>query len=267
MNEKERESAESFLIGRFAEDVGARVDIPSDAEDRWRLLRSLMNVRPPMEDDPEILSVQDAYLSDIIAGRGITNADSLQYRGGMCVWRGDITSLRCDAIVNAANSAMLGCFSPCHGCIDNTIHTYAGVQLRAECARIMDGAKEPTGHARITGAYNLPCGHVIHTVGPIVDGEPTPEDRRDLGSCYESCMDLAASHGLRTVAFCCISTGVYGFPQREAAEIAVSTVKRRLEEHPDMRVVFDVFTDRDEMIYHDLLGRCHWNLGGMGLRR
>ena len=255
MNDDERREAESFLIGRFAEDVGVRVDIPSDPEARWRLLRSLMNLRPPMRTDDDVLAVQDAYLRDAAERKGIVDVDSLAFRDGMCVWRGDITTLRCDAIVTAANGGMLGCFSPCHGCIDNAIHTYAGVQLRAECAVMMGGGEEPPGRARISGAYNLPCSHVIHTVGPIVRGTLTDEDRELLRSCYGSCLDLAHSNGLRTVAFCCISTGVFGFPQRDAAEIAVDAVRGFLAGHDDMRVVFDVFTDADESIYGHLLGR------------
>ena len=254
MDDDERREAESLLIRSFAEDVGARVGVPADPEERWRLLRSLMNVRLPMHTDASIIAVQDRYLRDAIERKGIVDADSLEFEYGMCVWRGDITTLRCDAIVNAANSGMLGCFSPCHGCIDNAIHTYAGVQLRAECAEIMHGEHEPTGRARITGAYNLPCSHVIHTVGPIVQGRLTENDKEMLRSCYLSCLELAHANDLRTIAFCCISTGVFGFPQREAAEIAVDMVRGFLAGHDGMRVVFDVFTDSDEAIYHGLLG-------------
>jgi O-acetyl-ADP-ribose deacetylase (regulator of RNase III) len=187
-------------------------------------------------------------------------------KGGHCrpladpclrLWRGDITTLAADAIVNAANSQMLGCWVPGHFCIDNAIHSYAGVQLRAECARVMaaQGHEEATGLAKVTAAYNLPAQHVIHTVGPIADGHPTDLHRRQLASCYESCLDLAGSLGLRSLAFCCISTGVFGFPQREAAQIAVRTVRAWLDgADAGMTVVFNVFGDEDERIYQELLG-------------
>ena len=173
------------------------------------------------------------------------------------LWRGDITTLAVDAIVNAANSQMLGCWVPGHHCIDNAIHTYSGVQLRAECARLMEeqGAEEPTGMAKITPAYNLPCKRVIHTVGSIANGNPTNLHRAQLASCYTNCLGLAASEGLASIAFCCISTGVFGFPQREAAQIAVRTVKEWLGSHgSEMRVVFNVFSKTDERIYRELLG-------------
>lgn len=173
------------------------------------------------------------------------------------LWRGDITTLAVDAIVNAANSQMLGCWVPGHHCIDNAINTYSGVQLRAECARLMEeqGAEEPTGMAKITPAYNLPCKRVIHTVGPIANGNPTNLHRAQLASCYTNCLGLAASEGLASIAFCCISTGVFGFPQREAAQIAVRTATEWLGSHDsEMRVVFNVFSETDERIYQEPLG-------------
>ena len=243
-----------LLIRSFADDDGVRVDIPVDPGDRWNLLRSLMNVRMPLPVDREVMEVQDRVLSSIIRDRGIVDVDDLEFNGGVCVWKGDITCLRCDAIVNAANSGMLGCFVPCHRCIDNAIHTYAGVQLRLECAEMMDGRQEPTGSARITFAYNLLCRHVIHTVGPIVNGPLTAEHESLLRSCYRSCLELASEEGLETVAFCCISTGEFRFPNWRAAEIAVDEVRSFLKDHDGMRIVFDVFKEVDDEIYRELLG-------------
>lgn len=250
----DRRTDEGTLIRAFAADVGADVRVPEDPSERWTLLRSLMNVRAPTPVPEDVLEVQDDYLRGISEERGVTDADSLEYRDGIALWRGDITTLRCGAIVNAANSGMLGCFVPCHRCIDNAIHTYAGVQLRLECASIMRGRREPVGRAVVTGAYNLPCDHVIHTVGPMVGDRVTPEDAEALRSCYRSCLEAAEGCGAGTVAFCCISTGEFRFPNRPAAEIAVSEVRRYLSDHPGLRVVFDVFKEEDHEIYRELLG-------------
>ena len=171
--------------------------------------------------------------------------------------RNDITTMKVDAIVNAANSQMLGCFVPCHGCIDNAIHTYAGMQLRLECAEIMrkQGHEEETGHAKITGGYNLPCRYVLHTVGPIVSGTLTKEHEQQLASCYRSCLDLAAENNCESLAFCCISTGEFHFPNEKAAEIAVETVKQWQARHPQqLEVIFNVFKNSDREIYEQLLG-------------
>ena len=171
--------------------------------------------------------------------------------------QGDITTLAVDAIVNAANSQMLGCWQPNHLCIDNAIHTYAGVQLRIECAELMrrQGHLEPTGSAKITAAWNLPSKHVIHTVGPICPGEPGERECSELASCYRSCLDMAAAHKLGSIAFCGISTGVFGFPAQRASRIAVATVREWLDAHPDtdIDVVFNVFSERDEALYEELL--------------
>ena len=172
--------------------------------------------------------------------------------------QGDITRLRVDAIVNAANAQMLGCFHPLHRCIDNAIHSAAGVQLREECHRLMlqQGHPEPTGRAKITKAYNLPCKYVIHTVGPIIpNGIPTAFQKEQLASCYHNIMACADENGLESVAFCCISTGEFRFPNQLAAEIAVQTVKDYLTEHPDCsvkQVVFNVFKDEDKRIYEGI---------------
>lgn len=234
------------------------ITVPADQADRRRLLRALMNVRPPRPVSDEFLCVQDEYLQKRLAERGVTHIKDLTpVEPGICLWKGDITTLAADAIVNAANSRLLGCFAPCHGCIDNAIHTYAGVQLRLECARIMAAQKteEPAGRAKITRAYNLPCRHVLHTVGPIVCGNVTQQNRAELAGCYRSCLELAAADGLDSVAFCCISTGEFRFPNQEAAEIAVETVRAWQREHPDtMQVIFNVFKETDYDIYREILG-------------
>lgn len=233
------------------------IQIPRDVDQQKQLLRSLLNVRRPGEIGSEFLTVQDEYLAE--ENRGVTDLASLfPIKKGVYLWQGDITTLRCDAIVNAANSGMTGCYIPCHRCIDNCIHTYAGIQLRLDCARIMaeQGHEEPTGQAKITPAYNLPCQYVIHTVGPIIYERITEEDRTLLASCYRSCLVLAERHGLRSIAFCCISTGEFHFPHDEAAEIAVRTVREfQSKTGGNMEVIFNVFKDVDYKIYRELLGK------------
>ena len=233
---------------------------PDDEAAQRRLLRSLMNVRPPLPLPPQLLAVQDALLSAEAAEKGVVEGASLPPVPSdprLVVWRGDITRLRVDAIVNAANSQMLGCFIPCHGCIDNAIHSAAGLQLRDECSRLMQaqGRPEPTGRAKLTKGYHLPARYVLHTVGPVVGGHVTQENRRGLASCYRACLELAAAHSLQSIAFCCISTGEFHFPNREAAEIAVETVRDFLEHQTASikRVIFNVFKDVDETIYRDIL--------------
>lgn len=232
--------------------------IPEDPDEQKRLLRSLMNVRMPAPVSGEFLAVQDEYLLGEIAEKGVTDAAELiPVRGNICLWKGDITTLKCGAIVNAANSALLGCFCPCHSCIDNAIHTFAGVQLRSACAEIMrkQGHEEETGGAKITPAFNLPCEYVLHTVGPIVNGILTEKHKRQLASCYRSCLELAARNGIKSVAFCCISTGEFRFPNERAAEIAVRTVGEFISEtQSEMRVIFNVFKDEDYEIYKRILG-------------
>lgn len=232
---------------------------PVDAFSQRRLLRSLMNVRPPMPLAPKFLEVQDALLSAEREEKGVVNGDALPPTAGdprLVLWQGDITRLRADAIVDADNSALLGCFAPCHGCIDNAIHSAAGLQLRDECNRLMEqqGRPEPTGQAKLTDGYNLPARYVLHTVGPIIHGRVTPQDRELLASCYRSCLKLASEHELQSVAFCCISTGEFHFPNQEAARIAVQTVKEFLQAPTTVRkVIFNVFKDIDANIYDDLL--------------
>ena len=235
----------------------AGLELPADREEKRALLRALFNLRPPLPADERLLAVQDEYLAEELRARGTTLAAELApLSGDICLWQGDITTLAADAVVNAANSAMLGCFVPCHRCIDNAIHTYAGIQLRLACHELMErqGHEEPTGGAQITPAFNLPSRYVIHTVGPIVYASLTRRERDELASCYRSCLKLAKENGLKSVAFCCISTGEFRFPNAAAAQIAVDTVREFLkEEGVGMRVIFNVFKDIDREIYAGLL--------------
>lgn len=243
----------------------APVPVPPGVPGQRSLLRALMNVRPPAPVAAETLAVQDAYLAERLRERGGTvDAANLPpvvavdpVRSRISLWRGDITLLAADAIVNAANSQLLGCFVPGHHCIDNAIHTFAGMQLRLACAELMQeqGHEEPPGRVKVTPAFNLPSALVFHTVGPIVrDGAPTARDRALLASCYRSCLEEATARHLDTLVFCCISTGLFGFPQREAARIAIETVADHLTSRDsNLKVIFDVFLDTDERIYQELL--------------
>ena len=253
------------LVEAFKADSGEYKDIetPRDADGRRRLLRSLMNIRLPRRMPPETLQIQDAYLRQRAEEKGIVTPEEIPVREGVIsLWQGDITRLAADAIVNAANSQMLGCFVPMHTCIDNCIHTFAGVQLRAECNRQMKQLRarygpdyeQPTAVPMLTDAYNLPAKKVVHIVGPIVSGQLTPALEQDLADCYSNTLDLCAENGLRSVAFCCISTGVFRFPPERAAQIAVKTVRQWLAEHDGAmeRVIFNVFSDKDRNIYEHL---------------
>ena len=262
MNDKKQKERRIWLIRELQREMPQYQDIriPVTEEEQWNLLRSLFNVRPPYPASQEFLKVQDEYLSELVRSRGIVDAESLpasELDPRITLWQGDITTLRCDAIVNAANSALLGCWQPCHSCIDNMIHSLSGVQLRIKCNEIMQaqGHEEETGTAKITPAYNLPCKYVLHTVGPIISGPLRKEDCDLLAGCYQSCLELAAGNNVRSVAFCSISTGVFHFPQQRAAEIAVETVRQFLETDSSIdRVIFNVFTDQDLAIYQKLLG-------------
>ncbi len=233
--------------------------IPEAADEQRRLLRSLMNVRMPDPIGEDFLKIQDEYLQERNREREITDASELtptKADDRLFIWQGDITTLKCDAIVNACNSQMLGCFSALHSCIDNFIHTYAGVELRLKMNEIMQaqGYEEPTGQAKITSGYNLPAKNILHTVGPIIQWDVTEEDKELLASCYRSCLELAADNGVQSIAFCCISTGVFRFPQDMAAEIAVKTVKNHLDKVQRIKkVIFNVFKDEDLRIYSELL--------------
>ena len=218
-----------------------------------------MNIRPPRPISAEFLKIQDAYLTEQVRKRGIVDVQSLMpspFNPRLVLWKGDITTLKADAIVNAANSALRGCFVPCHSCVDNIIHSVSGIQLRLACDKIMkeQGYDEPTGKAKITSAYNLPSEYVLHTVGPIVSGRLTDKHSRQLADCYQSCLKLAAENRLKSIAFCCISTGEFHFPQNQAAEIAVRTVRDYLK--TDIRiekVVFNIFKQEDYDIYRELI--------------
>lgn len=249
-----------FLIRELlAENPGyASVPVPEDSENQKLLLRGLMNIRPPKNIHAEFLKVQDAYLKEETEKKGITDVKDLTpVQEGLYLWQGDITTLRCDAIVNAANSGMTGCYIPNHRCIDNTIHTFAGIELRIACGEMMDrqGHEEPVGTAKITPGFNLPCRYILHTVGPVITGRLSEKDCESLASCYRSCLSLAAEKGLESVAFCCISTGEFHFPNDRAAEIAVRTVKEFMEQKTSVRkVIFNVFKELDRKIYERLLG-------------
>ena len=233
--------------------------IPLDKKEQENLLRSLMNVRPPRPVGREFLEIQKKYLTERNIERGITDiADLKPVKSDprLYIWQGDITTLKCDAIVNACNSQMLGCFSPMHTCIDNFIHTYAGMELRLKMHEIMtkQGHEEQTGKAKITSGYNLPAKYILHTVGPIIQWKVTQEDEELLASCYRECLKLAIDTGVESIAFCCLSTGVFRFPQQRAAEIATNTVKQYLDKDSRIKkVIFNVFKDKDLKIYKGLL--------------
>ena len=253
------------LVEAFKEDSGQYRDIetPRDAEGKRRLLRSLMNIRMPGSMSPEILKLQDEYLHARAEEKGIVHLTDIPVTEGVIsIWQGDITCLAVDAIVNAANSQMLGCFVPMHTCIDNCIHTFAGIQLRDECNRQMARLRarygsryeQPTAVPMLTEGYNLPAKKVIHIVGPIVSDRLTPALEQDLADCYTNSLNMCLENGLRSVAFCCISTGVFRFPPQRAAQIAVRTVRDWLREHEGSidRVIFNVFSDKDRNIYEAL---------------
>lgn len=250
-----------FLINSLINENSEYADIhvPIDKNGQKLLLRGLLNIRMPKSCDQTFLTIQNEYLAEETAQKGITDSEHLvPVTDRICLWQGDITTLKCDAIVNAANSGMTGCYVPNHRCIDNCIHSFAGVQLRLECAEIMQkqGYPEPTGTAKLTSAYNLPCKYVIHTVGPIVSDKLTKEQCKKLEGCYKSCLELAAQNDIESIAFCCISTGEFRFPNDKAAEIAVSTVRKFLAENKTVKkVIFNVFKDTDRQIYEKLLGQ------------
>ena len=256
----------NYLVEAFKADSGKyrSLQVPSDTEGKQRILRSLMNIRMPGSMPEDTLKEQDAYLKARAEEKGIvTLRDIPSLNGVLSVWQGDITRLAVDAIVNAANSQMLGCFVPMHTCIDNCIHSFAGIQLRLACAEQMqklrqrygEDYEQPTAVPMLTDAYNLPAKKVVHIVGPIVDGVLTPAHEKLLADCYRNTLDMCMENGLRSVAFCCISTGVFCFPNKRAAEIAVKTVTDWLKGREDSmdRVIFNVFKDEDKVLYEQLL--------------
>lgn len=262
----------NFLIKELIDEETRykELKIPEGYNEKRKLLRSLMNVREPYEANEQFSRIQDEFLKNECEEKGIIELKDLvtlneifpwksnKYGNKITLWQGDITRLKIDAIVNAANNQMIGCFVPCHGCIDNAIHSAAGIQLRNECDELMkkQGFLEPTGSAKVTKAYNLPCKHVIHTVGPIIDGPLTDEDCSKLESCYKSCLQVAIENNIKSIAFCCISTGEFSFPKDRAAEIAIKTICNFLDDNNQKieRVVINVFKQEDFEIYKNLLG-------------
>lgn len=248
----------AYLLEEAPEYRAQAVQFGPEEREQFLLFRSLVNLRPPKAAPEAFLRLQDEYLQAETAAKGIVHMEDLApVEPGLYLWQGDITTLAADAIVNAANCALLGCFIPCHGCIDNAIHTYAGVQLRLACAAQMQsqGHAEETGMAKLTPAYNLPCQYVLHTVGPVVQGRLTARHEAQLAACYRSCLALAEQNGITSLAFCCISTGEFHFPNRRAAEIAVETVRAyRAAKASEIKVIFNVFKEADYDIYRALLG-------------
>ena len=247
-----------FCIRYLLEQNRTQADIPATLPEKQRLLRALMNVWEPQPLSGEFLHAQDAELQAQLQDKGVVSLEDIAASADTpLLWQGDITRLRVDAIVNAANSQGLGCWHPLHACIDNAIHSAAGLQLRQECDNVLRGGEIATGEALITEAYNLPCRHVLHTVGPIIpDGVPTKEQEAQLANCYRNCLGLAESNGCRSIAFCCISTGEFHFPNRRAAEIAIDVVHSWLHgtQAASLRtVIFNVFKDIDYDIYRELL--------------
>ena len=266
MTQKERRL---YLINELLKERDEDCEIPDDEKSQKDLLRSLMNIRQPLPVSSDFLQIQDEYLQQVNQERGITDIEDLEcvkeivgssptMTRGLYLWQGDITTLKVDAIVNAANSALLGCFAPLHICIDNCIHTFAGIQLRLACNELMQkqGHEEGTGLCKITPAFNLPSRYVLHTVGPIIYTSVGKREKILLANCYKNCLETAAQNQLESVAFCCISTGVFRFPADLAAQIAVETVEMWLAENPDSsvkKVVFNVFGNKDLEIYKKVL--------------
>lgn len=240
-----------FCIRYLMQQDKVEAEIPDSLAEKQQLLRALMNIWEPQPLSDEFLQAQDAELQAQLADKGVVRTRER-------LWQGDITRLNVDAIVNAANSQGLGCWQPLHNCIDNCIHSAAGLQLRQECNKVLKGGTIDTGTAIITPGYNLPCKYVIHTVGPIFSNHnSTAEQREQLANCYRNCLAIAEANGCHSIAFCCISTGVFGYPNHEAAEVAIETVNDSLiTNHYSLNVVFNVFKDIDYDIYRDLLGTC-----------
>lgn len=256
-----QEERRLYLIKELLKEGKYDYKVPQDEAGQRDLLRSLMNVRDPLPASEEFLKIQDEYLTERNRERGVTQMESLipsSIDSRLYLWQGDITTLKVDAIVNAANAQLLGCFSPLHACIDNCIHTFAGIQLRLACNDLMkrQGHLEGTGLCKITPAFNLPSKYVLHTVGPIIRTTVGARDKVLLANCYKNCLDVASENGLESVAFCCISTGVFRFPAELAADIAVETVVKWLDDNASSsvkKVVFNVFGNKDLEIYRKIL--------------
>ena len=250
----------NYLLNYLIDERQENIEIPENIIQKKNLLRSLMNVRPPIPISEEFLDVQDNYLTNEILSKDlVTVRDITEFNDKLMLWKGDITDLKVDAIVNAANSKLLGCFIPMHNCIDNVIHSDSGIQLRLECDKIMkvQNKDEEIGKAKITSAYNLASKYVIHTVGPAIpqNSKPSELDSKRLSSCYNSCLEIASQYNLKSIAFCCISTGVFNFPKKEAAKIAIKTTNNYLADNETSlnHIIFNVFTHDDYLIYKNLL--------------
>lgn len=239
-----------WLIEYLLKESGSNISVPQEQESQERLLRALCNVRPPLPIDEEFLRRQDEYLTEQTKLRGIVDINGFKYENNIALWQGDITRLNADAIVNAGNEKLLGCFRPLHDCIDNVIHSNAGIRVRLDCNELMRGKDEPSGKVKVTSAYNLPSKFIFHTVGAIVCGGVTEKNQTDLKNCYLSCLDKAAEMRLDSMAFCCISTGVYGYPKDRACALAVDTVRDwRKRTGGGIKIIFNVFTDEDRCLY------------------
>ncbi|MBD5440512.1 MAG: protein-ADP-ribose hydrolase [Treponema sp.] len=237
------------LIEILSEERREKIPPLSESE-KPQYFRALCNLRMPLLATEEFIKLQDEYLSEQTQKRGIVDIAKFDYRGGIALWQGDITRLNSDAIVNACNSKLLGCFQPLHNCIDNCIHSFAGIQVRLDCQKIMQGGDEPNGKVKVTGAYNLPSKYIFHTVGPIVSGKVTAQNESDLQSCYISCLEKAKEMNLKSIAFCCLSTGVFGYPKDEACTLAVRTIKAWLaQSNYNIKIIFNVFTEEDKKFY------------------
>ena len=276
MKDRKHNERLDYLLREFKEDsVRYRdLEVSGGYTEKRMALRSLMNIRMPGEMAEEVVRVQDEFLSEEAEEKGIVTLDEIPdiaeqygsrhpFADKISIWQGDITRFQVGAIVNAANSQMLGCFVPCHRCIDNAIHSAAGIELREECSHYMKRRKmqygsryeEPTGQAVLTKGYNLPAEYVIHTVGPVVGGRLTQALRDDLRNCYRNVLQCCVENQIRSVAFCCISTGEFHFPNDEAAKIAAETVTDFLKMHePEFdRIIFNVFKDIDRELYEEEL--------------
>ena len=238
----------------------AGVKIPEDAQGQKDLLRGLMNIRMPDPIDEEFLKIQDEYLKEENLADGVITIEDLtplKADDRLYIWQGDMSRLGVDAVTLPANSGFTGCYQWLHSCLDNILGSKAGIELRLYTNDIItrQGYPEPAGQAKITPGFNLPAKYIIHTVGPIVQGRLTKENERMLASCYRSILELADQNDIRTLALCCISTGVFMFPNQRAAEIAVETVRKYLEETgSQIKIIFNVFKDIDLMFYKYYLG-------------
>ncbi len=253
--QEEKDTVLNSLLGTLLLEQGKISDYDALYENRTNLLRALSNVREPKALNDDFIKMQDSFLWTQTVEKGIIDINTFDYTNNIALWQGDITTLNVDAIVNACNANLLGCFQPLHNCIDNAIHSAAGIQVRLDCNEIMQGRHEPNGLVKVTSSYNLPSTYIFHTVGPIVSSKkPTAQNMEDLHSCYLSCLDEAKARNLSGIAFCCISTGVYGYPNADACDLAVDTVKQwQKDSKSNLKIIFNVFLDKDKDLYEKKL--------------